>query len=99
MSNNKFTKDQAEIVLYRLRKSNLNAFLIGSIALKEKGNDIDIILLDAPDNWKEIVSRDLAPATFTPNDWGGGLFQTLSLKVDIFIKNPDKKKSGDDEKQ
>ena len=92
MAKHKFTKQQAELVLYRLRKCKLNAFLIGSIALKGKGNDIDIILLDAPDNWKEIVSKDLAPATFTPNDWGGGLFETLSLKIDIFIKNHEVRK-------
>ena len=86
-----FTKEQAEIVLYRLRKCKLNAFLIGSIALKCQGKDIDILLLDVPDNWKEIVSRVLSPAKFTPNDWGGGLFETLSLKVDIFIKNSEVK--------
>ena len=89
MAKQKFTRQQAELVLFRLRKCNLNAFLIGSIALKGKGKDIDIILLDVPDNWKEIVSRVLSPAKFTPNDWGGGLFETLSLKVDIFIKNPE----------
>ena len=89
MANKEFTKQQAELVLYRLRKCKLNAFLIGSIALKGKGKDIDIILLDVPANWKEIVSRVLTPSNFTPNDWGGGVFETLSLKIDIFIKNPE----------
>ena len=39
-----FTKEQAEIVLYRLRKCKLNAFLIGSIALKGKGIFLKMVL-------------------------------------------------------
>lgn len=84
-----YTKKDAEIVLKRLRKRRLNAFLIGSIALEGKGNDIDIILIDAPENWKDLVTDSLGVLhEFTPNDWDGGVFNASDFKVDIFIKNP-----------
>ena len=89
MAKNKFTIEQANSILDLFRKRKLNAFLIGSIALKGYGDDIDIILLDVPDNWREIVGEVLAPHQITPNDWGGAVFESLHSRVDIFIKNPE----------
>ena len=83
-----FTTKDAEYILKGLRKRKLNAFLIGSIAIQGRGNDIDIILIDVPENWKDLVADSLPVLhTFTPNDWDGGLFVAGDYKVDIFIKN------------
>ena len=95
------TKYQAQKILKAFRKKKLNAFLIGSVALKGKGNDIDIILIDAPEDWSDIVEKCLLQIyknkfrgfLTEKNDWGGdkitvGLRWDNNLIVDIFIKNP-----------
>ncbi len=88
-----YYRKQGKIIIERLRNfAELEAYLIGSIEKNGRSsNDIDILLIDPPNNWRRLLDFWLEiHGKSKKNDWGGATFVTKYGKIDIFIKHPTK---------